>query len=342
MTGFWAWGAVVAGLWACGAQAQDLPAPFVCPALAPPVVRLDHGSRYTSTDKSRSDFDTVSNAEVNKQLKPVDDFITDMSLAANAAVQSGDLAAVRCVVSGLDAWAQAGALGDIGSMNAGLSMPSRLAGFAWAWAEVKPMVPEGQNGALIESWLSGLAQSTIVFFETTAPPNSRKNNLRAWAGLAVARVGVTLNDPDMLDWADASVRLVACGADPDGSLPLEMARKDLALHYQLHALGALVTTAALLQRDGHTLFEACEGALHRAIRFTVRAFDDPALVTQISGAKQSFFDGSDRLQGFELAWTTAYLATFYAPDIAAFAAPFGDMANSKLGGLQSLLWPGPP
>ena len=45
--------------------------------------QLDYGSRYTATDQSRSSFDDASNAEVNAQLKPVDAFVTDMTVAAN-------------------------------------------------------------------------------------------------------------------------------------------------------------------------------------------------------------------------------------------------------------------
>ena len=335
---------LVLALMACGvmgalsAQAQDAPAPWECPALAPPVVRLDHGSRYTSGDKTHSSFDTASNADVNAQLKPLDSFITAMIIAANVALTSADPKAVDCVRAGLLAWAKAGALSDLGTLNAKLSAPSRLAGLAYAWDEVKPMVGETPDGAVIEAWLAGLARATMTFFDTEAPPHSQKNNLRAWAALAVARVGLTLRDQAMIDWADASVQLVACTANPDGSLPLEMARKRLALHYQLHALTALIPTAVLLQRDGHALFQACNGSLHRSIRFALAAFGDPTEVTRLAKAKQSYFDGSDKLQGFELAWSSAYLATFYAPDLAAFVAPYGELTNSKLGGVQSLVW----
>jgi poly(beta-D-mannuronate) lyase len=324
------------------AKAADPPVPFVCPALGPPVIRLDHGSRYNAKDKSHSNFDNASNAEVNAQLKPVDDFVSDMVGAANTALSATEPKATACVVDGLTAWASAGALGDMGSVNAGLSVPSRVAGLAYAWAEVKPLVQDGAQSDAIESWLAGLAHASMDFFDSEAPGHSARNNLRAWAGLAVARVGLTLKDEAMIDWADASVKLVACSAAPDGSLPLEMARKELALHYQLHALTALVTTAVLLQQEGHTLFQACDGSLHRSIRFAVEAFADPTLVTKLAGAKQSYFDGSDKLQGFELAWAAGYLATFYDPELAAFVKPFKPLANSKLGGLQSLLWPGTP
>lgn len=67
----------------------------------------------------------------------------------------------------------------------------------------------------------------------------------------------------------------------------------------------------LLERDGHALFAAFGGSLHRSIRFAIEAFADPTLVTKLDGNKQSYFDGSDKLQGFELAWAAGYMATFY-------------------------------
>ena len=311
---------------------------FVCPDLADPVIRLDYGSRYDGTDESRSSFDSASNAEVNAQLKPVDDFVTAMTLAANTALLTEDVAPADCVKAGLLAWAEAGALEQMASVNANLSVPSRLAGLAFAWDQVKPMVRANTDSTLIETWLAGLARASMTFFDTDAPPKSQENNLRAWAALAVTRVGLTLDDQEMIEWADASIRLVICNADADGSLPLEMARKGLALHYQMHALTALIPAAVLLEREGRAVFDACDGNLHRAVRFAMLAFADPTTVTRLAKSEQSYFDGSDKLQGFELAWAVPYLATFPDPELAKFIAPYGALANSKIGGLQSLLW----
>ena len=314
--------------------------PFVCAATPKAVVSLNHGSRYVAADKSRSEFDEAANDDVNAQLKPVDAFITDLANAANRALSDpGDRkAAVDCVLSGLANWAGADALSDLSTMNAQLSAPSRIAGLAFAYAQVKPIAEPSADQALIEEWLTERARATMTYFDTEAPPNASRNNLRAWAALAVARIGLTIEDAAMIDWADASVRLVVCQANPDGSLPLEMARRDLALHYQLHAVTPLVVTAALLQARGHDLFMACDRALHRAVGFTLDAFDDPKLVETLTGKPQSYFDGSEKLRGFELAWAEAYLSLFYAPRLTTFVASYGALGNSKLGGKQSLLW----
>lgn len=313
---------------------------FVCGATPMPVINLDHGSRYTAGDKSRSDFDDASNDDVNAQLKPVDAFVTDLALAANRAVSTpADRAAASdCVLQALAVWAKADALSNLATMNAQLSTPSRVAGLAFAYAQVKPFLPPSDDQALVEGWLADRATATMLFFDTEAPKNASKNNLRAWAALAVARIGLTVDDAAMIDWADASVRLVACQAAPDGSLPLEMARDTLALHYQVHAVAPLVVTAALLQAQGHDLFVACDRAIHRTVRFVLAGFDDPDLVANMTGHPQSYFDGTEELRNFELAWAEAYLSIFHAPQLTKFIADYGALGNSKLGGKQSLLW----
>ncbi len=324
---------------AAHAQAEDAKA-FACEAVPTPVVRLDHGSRYTAEDASRSAFDEASNDEVNRQLKPVDDFITDLAGAANKAVSSEEdrSVAAECVLAGLTTWAKAGALSDLATMNAQLSVPSRVAGLAFAYAQVRPFLSPSSATKRVDGWLAERARATMEYFDTDAPKNASRNNLRAWAALAVARVGLTLDDTSMIDWADASVRLVVCQAAPDGSLPLEMARRELALHYQLHAVTPLVVTAALLKDARPELFDACDGAIHRTVDFVVAAFEDPGLVDRIAGREQSYFDGSEKLRGFELAWAEAYLSLFDDAELRAFVKSYGALGNSKLGGKQSVLW----
>lgn len=336
--------AVVLTLAGSAAAAQEKPEsdPFVCKPVPEPVVSLDHGSRYVAKDKSRSDFDEASNSDVNAQLKPVDDFIGDLAVAANRAVSSKDdrAAAADCVLSGLVEWAEAGALGELATMNAQLSAPSRIAGLAFAYAQVQPLLEPSDDRKAVETWLADRARASMTWFDNDAPKNASRNNLRAWAALAVARIGLTVHDKAMTDWADASVRLVACQANPDGSLPLEMARQNLALHYQVHAVTPMVVAAALLQDDGRDLFNACDQAIHRTVRFVLDGFEDRELVEKLTGHPQSYFDGTEKLRGFELAWAPAYLSLFHAPRLAAFVEDFGALGNSKIGGRQSLLWGG--
>ena len=117
-----------------------------------------------------------------------------------------------------------------------------------------------------------------------------------------------------------------------------MDRGPRALHYQLHAVAPLVVTAALLVDEGYPLFDNCDGAIHRVVEFIPKAFANPELVNEKAGEVQTYFNGKDKLAGFELAWADAYLSLFDAPEIERFVDQYRPLGNSKLGGSQSVIW----
>lgn len=315
-----------------------------CPVDTQPVVSLGFGSRYTDDSENRSDFDEESDKAVTAALKPIDDFITDLARQTNIlndpeTKPDQAQAAAHCVLDSILAWAKADALSELKTQGANLSAPSRVGGIAFAYAAALTVVPQPEGQAEIEAWLMARSEQTMAFFDTEAPPRASQNNLRAWAGLAVTRVGLTLDNPTLIDWGAETLRLVACTADADGSLPNEMWRGKLALHYQLHAVAPLVTTAALLKDQRPDLFTICDQALPRIVRFTLAGLDDPAAVETITGEKQTV-GGTRKARDFELAWLPAYLTLDPDPKIAALLDSIRELGNSKLGGDQRLLWPG--
>ncbi len=315
-----------------------------CPEEAKPVVALGFGSRYTDDSKNRSDFDEESDKAVTAALKPIDDFITELAKQTNILNEldtKPDAAqkAATCVMDSIYVWAKADALSDLQTQGANLSAPSRVGGIAFAYAAALKVVPQPEGKAEIEAWLLARSRETMAYFDTEAPPRASQNNLRAWAGLAVTRVGLVLDDPTLIDWGANTLRLVACTANPDGSLPNEMWRGKLALHYQLHAVAPLVTSAALLQDRRPDLLATCDGALTRIVAFTLDGLDDPSAVQKITGETQTV-GGPRKARDFELAWIPAYLTIDPDPQIAARADKIKELGNSKLGGDQRLLWPG--
>jgi poly(beta-D-mannuronate) lyase len=313
-----------------------------CFGAVDPVVSLGFPSRYAADSKTRSDFDAAGDAAVTAALKPIDTFIADLARTSNTAQSAdGDAAtlAANCVLDHIAIWAAADALSDLQTGTAKMSVPSRVGGIAFAYANAVPFATDDPaRRAIIENWLRARALQTIAYFDAYAPPRVNRNNLRAWAALGVARIGLTLDDARLIGWADISTRLVACTVSVDGSLPMEMQRGDLSLHYQLHAIGPLVMTAALLEKKGADLFGACDRAIPRAVSFTLRALEDPTRVAVIAGEEQSFSKGKEKLDAFEIAWAKAYLAFVDDPAVAALAATYDGLSNSKFGGDQSLLW----
>ena len=342
------------------------PEPFACFDPVPPVTEIAIPSRYKDDSKNRSDFDTEANAAVEAALNPVDDFINDLVKNANAALQitaapevdpkapvdpaaaaaletPPDLAQqtliADCVVDRLHDWAAVDALADMKTQGAQLSVPSRIGGIAMAYAQVRGLATQDDRQPAIEAWLTARMQSSMLFFDTEAPPKSRENNLRAWAALAAAQVGLLQNDAVMTTWAADSVKRVLCTATPEGALPNEMWRGKLALHYQIHAVGPLVVANALLQPTHPDLLATCDNALLRVIRFTLNAVEDPKLVEAITDKPQKFDPATEMKRAFQFAWLAPLETLVQEPDFTTFAAKFELLSNSKIGGKQSLLWP---
>lgn len=312
-----------------------------CPAAPPPVLGLAFDSRYAADSATRSEIDPEAEAEARDALRPVDDFLRDLSALANAALAGRDPGAADCVVSQVVAWAGADALAALDSPTARLTVGARLAGFALVMLQVAPAAGDGDAVARIDGWLTRRLREQIAFWEEEAPDGARQGNLRAWAALAAAATAARTGDAALRYWGAASAAYVLCTAAPDGHLPQEMGRGRLALQYQLHAVTPLVVSALLLERQGLPLTGVCDGALDRAVGFALSDLDDGAQSAALSGAAQSFFDGSDRLEDFHIAWTEAYLRLAVAGHRAAAEAlvqPRRPLAYSKLGGNQTLLW----
>ena len=198
--------------------------------------------------------------------------------------------------------------------------------------------------ATVGAWLTRRLSEQVVFWDDDAPTGARSGNLRAWAALAAAATAATTGDPALRYWAAAGASRVLCTASPDGSLPQEMRRGPRALQYQLHAISPLVVTALLLDRQGLPLTDVCDRALDRTVGFALTDLTEGGRQSQaITGQVQTFFDGSDQIEEFHLAWITAWLAlpgAAHQDQARALVAGMDALNYSKLGGNQTLLWGG--
>lgn len=328
---------------ACGLTGSGA---FAACATAPePVLSLSYGSRYTDDSATRSEIDADGAAQADDALRPVDDFLRDLTETANGVFEDGaDATAIAdCVVSQIAVWADADALSDLQSETSNLTVGSRLAGFGLVLMQVLPHASDTDQIAVINDWLRRLALTQTRFWETDAPNGARQGNLRAWAALGGASAAAVLDDAALRSWAAWSVSNVLCSANPDGSLPQEMGRGSFALHYQLHAIAPLVVATLLLHRQGVDLQNTCDGALGRVVAFAVNDLDSGAATQAITGEVQSYFDGTDTLEGFNLAFIEPYLQLDQMPDRDALdqlAESYRPLGYSKLGGNQTLIWQG--
>jgi poly(beta-D-mannuronate) lyase len=330
----------------CLALLMLLPAPalaYDCPAAPPPVIALDFGSRYADGDASRSQLDEDADRAADEALAPVEGFLRDLTrVAGDLHRDDADRAAVAdCAMGAMAEWAEAGALTDLRTDTAQLTLGARVAGFALVAMQAAPHATRDGEVQAVTRWLSGLTRSQMVWWEANAPRNARQGNLRAWAALAAATVAGLADDPVARAWAAWSVDYILCTANPDGSLPQEMRRGKRALHYQLHALAPLTVAVLQLERQGMGLKDACDGALRRAARFALDDLATGAATQAITGEVQTFFDGTDKLEEWHLAWLEAHVALFPGDDegdIAAILERDRPMNYSKLGGNQTAMW----
>jgi poly(beta-D-mannuronate) lyase len=322
-------------VWADVALADD------CPAAPDPVISLGFDSRYVPEDASRSEIDPEARDKAMAAIAPVDQFLRDLVRAANRVVAGRPGTDAGCLLMQLAAWAHADALSDLGSDTARLTIGARLAGFALVLRQITPATTRPDDAEIVRAWLVTRITEQITFWEDMAPPGARQGNLRAWAALAGAAVASLTDDAAIRDWSAASLSDVLCTVAPDGSIPQEMTRGRLALHYQLHAIGPLVTGVLILGEQGVMLHDTCDGALARAVLFAVDDLETGAATQAITGEIQSFFDGSAELRGFHLAWIEAYLRLPEMPGRDALdllAEEWRPLNYSKLGGNQTLLW----
>ena len=333
----------LAFLLACAgpASAADAPAAALeCERAPEPVVTLSYVSRYKDDDENRDTIDPLREAEAEAAVAPLDAFILTLADGIDrmySAPVKYRPDAANCILDQLVTWADADALSDLETVTVRLTVGSRYAGFALILWQTLPYAYEHPARARILAWLDRRMHEQMDFWHD-AHDGARQGNLRAWAGLAAAALAVQMDGGDLAGWAETAVADVMCSANPDGSLPQEMSRGRLALHYQLHAVAPLVTAAALLERLGIPASRACDDALHRIVEFTASDIKDGARTRQITGTTQNFFDGSETLEPFQLAWIEPYLALRHDETLAGLAEEMGPLSYSKLGGNQTALW----
>ena len=138
-----------------------------------------------------------------------------------------------------------------------------------------------------------------------------------WAGLSVAASGIATGDMKDFKWGLAAYRMGVEAIKPDGSLDAEMARRSMALHYQLYALGPLILLAELGESNGIDLYAERGGAIHKLVAFDVAALNDPSSIAKRTGEGQNI---TPPYSGLEIGWAVPYIARFPSADLSRYIA----------------------
>jgi poly(beta-D-mannuronate) lyase len=231
------------------------------------------------------------NPEEGKATAPYRKLDDVVSFGAARYVATGDPAQAVCVTNLLAQWAAAKALLDYTfeeSSQAWYQVEWTFSSISLAWSVVRsdPVIPAAQR-AQIEQWMHAV---TEYMFSQDPHPGDRENNHAYWRALCATSVGILTSDDKMYRRGLAQYARAIGQMNPDGSLPLEMARHENALHYQSFALAPLVMIAELARRQGVDLYDLRVNGhtIDDAVDFLVRASTDPDLMKNYASEPQTF------------------------------------------------------
>jgi poly(beta-D-mannuronate) lyase len=303
-----------------GRKVELTAAPYDCPAPPPFAKTLDIGVYYT--DSHASVIDPKKKAAYDKAAENYTQLTKAATLAADAYLDKGSRAAALCVYALLEAAAKADAWdGKMDNFSGVYVQNWLLSGAGIAYLKVRSSgLGTAAQDAAIQRWFSRLGTRVREFFDAEVPrlggPDNENNHIY-WAGLALAAEAIANNDQDAGQWAIYTYRMGLANIQADGSLKAEMNRAQMALHYHLYALDALIMMAELGEANGIDLYSENGGALHRLVKFCVAGLEDPTILQKRTGVAQVValpYAGSD------IGWAVPYVHRFPNPELSALIA----------------------
>jgi poly(beta-D-mannuronate) lyase len=289
------------------------------PAPAPPAPGQDIPPHYLK------DSHGPTNPLERIASQPYEKLQRVAALGANRYLLTGDPAEANCVLHILLSWARAHAMLNYDAKQ------QRQLWYECEWTieslalsvsviRGEPALKPAERDEVI-AWLH---QATEKLLNGDPGSITSRNNHFFFRGLAATAVGVISSDNELFQYGLATYATAIAELSPDGSFPLEMARHELALHYQAFAVEPLVMIAQLAARQGYNIYalEQNHRTLADAVAFLNRAFADPTLVKKYASEPQdlNFTPGSTAL-----AWLEFWNARNPSPDWAPYLIkPFFD------------------
>ena len=237
--------------------------------------------------------------------------------AADHFQESGNTGAAVCVMKILLQQAQADALtGSMSSNQASYVQNWTLGALAVTYLKVRQAGPgvlgtTPAQAAMLQTWMEKVGGQVETYFAARREKgtNNGRNNHLYWAGFAAMAAGIAANDRNLYDWGVSTYKDGVDEIAPDGTLPLEMARGQRALHYHLFALAPLVTMAELGTVNGEDLYSYNHFRLRLLISRSVAGLVDNHYFSTKAGALQDTPE-KGKIKSDDIIWLTPYLRRF--------------------------------
>jgi poly(beta-D-mannuronate) lyase len=253
---------------------------------APPAGRMTIPHHYLSGSNGPVNPEEAKAAEPYRKLQ------NTVSKGASRYLATGDPAEAVCVANLLANWAKAGALLDYTSKEssqAWFQVEWTLGSISLAYSAVQSetSIPAEERKAIL-AWMRRATE--YMFSQNRNDDPAHENNHAYWRAMAATSVGILAGDNALYRRGLEQYARALAQMNPDGSLPLEMARHENALAYQSFALAPLATIAELAARQGVDLYSLrVKGhSLGDGVAFLLRAADRPEIVKRYAVEEQTF------------------------------------------------------
>jgi poly(beta-D-mannuronate) lyase len=256
------------------------------PFPAPPPHGQDIPSRYKSG----------SHGELNPLEHQLSEpYYKIQEIAAQGAdkyLAGGDPAEANCVIQALLPWVQ-----DKAALLDYSAKDDMVVWFQSTWTVAslslsvsiirsEPTLNTADRDRVI-AWLRNAALKSVS--ESRGPTSGTStNNHFFWRGLAATAAGVISGDNKLFAQGVRTYATAIAEMDDQGAFPDEMARHELAMHYQAFAIEPLVMIAELAYRQGLNIYPLEEHGhrLSDAVSFLARSLADPSIIRKYTHEAQ--------------------------------------------------------
>lgn len=309
-------------------------ASYACPAIAHIAPDLVTDGFYRLDDPTHSIIDPVRQEAYRKSSDGVKGIGMAIVKAADDYRTTGSRKAAQCAMAQILTLAQERSLaGKMSSSQAYYVQGWVVGAIAIAYLKIRETdIATSQQTEVIAKWLQSVGEQTIGYYDAhkKASHEDRQNNHLYWAGVEIAAIAVAANNRRDFDWAMSTYDNGVDQIRPDGTLPLEMARGERALHYHLYALAPLVLLAEFGEANHLDLYAHANGAIHRLVKVSIDGVQDPALFVKTTGVSQEI---SRTLSGDQIGWAPPYLKRFPNPVLERYVRAAPSLSVYYLGGL---------
>jgi poly(beta-D-mannuronate) lyase len=307
---------------------------YACPAIAHIAPDLVTDGFYRLDDPTHSIIDPVRQEAYRKSSDGVKNVGMAIVKAADDYRTSGSRMAAQCAITQILALAQEHSLAGKMSSNQAYYVQGWVVGaIAIAYLKTRDTgVATPDQTQIIAKWMQSVGDQTIAYYDghKRSGTGDGQNNHLYWAGVELAAIGVAADNRKDFDWAMATYDNGVNQIQPDGTLPLEMARGGRALHYHLYALAPLVLLAEFGEANHLDLYTHANGALHRLVKKSVDGLHDPTPFEKATGVRQEV---PKVISGDQIGWAPPYVRRFPNPALEQMIKTAPSLSVYYLGGL---------